>query len=97
MKILKTDTITIRLNPWLKQKLSVAKWFLNVSDILWVLIQNYIRDYEKQYGIIKVSLNEAEQYDIITKMYWVKLSKNKFDELLDVYPKEKAGRALRRF
>ncbi len=87
MKIQKSDTITVRLNPCLKQKLEVAKWFLNLSDIIWVLIQDYVRDFEKQYWVIPVSIDKNSQYDIVTKMYWVKMSPERFDELLHIFPK----------
>lgn len=97
MKILKTDTITLRINPWLKQKFEVAKWFLNVSDVLWSLIQEYVREFENQYWVINISLNRAAQYDIVTKMYWVNISKKSFEELLDIYPKERKGIAFNRF
>lgn len=94
MKLYKNDTITVRVNPILKAKFEVAIWFLWVSDSISYYMQNIIRDFEKQYWIIPTWADKNTQYDIITKMFWVKLSKKRFEELLESYPKTKKNIAM---
>jgi hypothetical protein len=95
MKLQKTDTVTIRLNPWLKRKFQVAKGFLGASDVLGNLMQNYVREFEQQYWIISVSLDKDDQYDIVTKVFWVKLTKARFNELWDINPKSRNEEYMR--
>lgn len=94
MKTQKSDTITFRLNPALKRKFEVAKWFLHVSDILGLLVQDFVRDFEKQYWIIEVSLDKSSQYDIVTKMLWINITRTRFDELWELYPKDRKNKAV---
>lgn len=94
MKTQKSDTITLRINPALKRKLEVAKGFLQLSEVISWLIQQYVREFEKQYGLIYVSVDKKTQYDIITKMYGVALSPERFEELWDFYPKTRKDIAI---
>lgn len=95
MKLQKTDTVTIRMNPALKRKFQVAKWFLGSSDVIGNLIQDYVRKFEHQYWIINVSLDSKDQYDIVTKVFWVRLTKARFDELWNLYPKSRNDDKMR--
>ena len=94
MKLQKSDTITVRINPALKRKFEVAKWFLQLSDVIGILVQDYVREYERQYGIIPVSIDKNSQYDIVTKMYWISMTPDRFKELLSLYPKTKNNKAI---
>lgn len=87
MRLYKNDILTVRLNPILKSKFNIAIWFLSISEVLSRFIQDYVRDFEKQFWVIEVSVNKDTQYDIITKMYWVKIDKQRFKRLIEAYPK----------
>lgn len=80
MRFYKEDNLNIRINPILKDKFHIATWFAWISATLNTFIANYVRDYEKQYWVIPMSIKTKEKYDIITKFYWVKLSKKLYDQ-----------------
>lgn len=80
MRFLKEDTLTIRINPLLKDKFHIATWFGGISATINIYIANYVRDYEKQYGIIPLSIKTKEKYDIITKFFWIKVNKKLYQE-----------------
>lgn len=94
MRLYKNDSLTIRLNPILKSKFNIAIWFLWLSEVLNNMIQDYVRDYEKQFWVIPVSTNKSDQYDILTKMFWVKINQSRFEELINSYPKSRKGIAI---
>lgn len=77
----KEDTISIRINPILKLKLHIACWFSWVSSTITFLLNNYIRDYEKQYWIIPITLTNDIKYDVLTKFFWVQLDRQTYKKL----------------
>jgi hypothetical protein len=88
MKLYKTNSINVRVNPVLKKKFEVAIWFLWLSDVISAFMQDYVRDYEnKMWKIIPVWIDDDSLYNIITQLHGVKLSRSKFDELQSYYPK----------
>lgn len=52
-------------------------------------MQEIVREYEKQYWVIKVWANKQDQYDMITNMFWMEIEKERMDELKRCYPKTK--------
>jgi hypothetical protein len=65
MKIQKQETIGFRVNPILKKKFNVAIGFIDMTNAFTHFMQQTVREYENQYGIIKVSACKAEQYELI--------------------------------
>lgn len=80
MRLFKEDTLCIRINPLLKDKFHIATWFAGISATLNTFIANYVRDYEKQYWIIPLTLKSKDKYDLITKFFWVKVNKKLYNE-----------------
>ena len=80
MRFFKQETLCIRINPILKDKFHIATWFVGISAAINTFIANYVRDYEKQYWVIPLSINSKEKYDIITKFFWVKVNKKLYEE-----------------
>lgn len=96
MKLYKTDTINIKVNPILKKKFEVSIWFLWMSDVISAFMQKYVRDFEKDlWKPIPVSIDDSTAYNIITQIHWVRLSKTKFDELKSYYPKTRKDKFIR--
>lgn len=77
----KEDTLTIRINPILKDKFQIAVWFAWISATINSFINNYVRDYEKQYWVIPIHLTNALKYDVLTKFFWIKINKKIYQEL----------------
>lgn len=93
----KTEQITIRVNPILKDKFIVAIWFLDISAVLLEFMQTYVREYEKHILVAKPIPTRTDKqwiYDIITKIHGVKLSPERYDEMLSLYPKTKKNIAI---
>lgn len=94
MRLHKKEALTFRLHPILKSKFNIAIWFLSITEVLWTFVQDYVREYEKESWIIEVTTSKDTQYDIVTKMYWVKLDRKRFEELIEAYPKTRKGIAI---
>ena len=93
----KTENITIRVNPILKDKFFVSCWFLDISAVISQFMQDYVREYEKHIKDIKpipVRTDLDWLYDLITKSYWIKITREKFDELKSLYPKTRINRYI---
>lgn len=92
----KTEQITIRVNPILKDKFSVAIWFLDISAVFSEFMQTYVREYEKNiWQPIPLRIDKQWTYDLITNVYWIKITKERYDEILALYPKtRKQNRAI---
>lgn len=86
MYLYKNWVITIRCSTILKEKFNVAIWFLWLSESISHFMQDKVREYEKQYWIIPIRANKDEKYDLITKMFWIKINKTEFDHLESLYP-----------
>lgn len=80
MRFYKEETLSIRINPILKDKFHIATWFVWISATINTFIANYVRDYEKQYGVIPMNIKTKEKYDIITKFFWVKFNKKLYEQ-----------------
>ena len=80
MRLLKDDTLTIRVNPLLKTKFHIATWFAGISATINTFMSNFVRDYEKQYWVIELTLTKKQKYDLITKFFWVKVNKKLMEE-----------------
>lgn len=80
-KFSKEDSINIKINPILKLKFHIASWFNWLSAIITNFISEYVRDYEKQYGIIPISLTNDVKYDVLTKFFWVQLDRQTYKKL----------------
>lgn len=91
----KTEQITIRVNPILKDKFSVAIWFLDISAVFSEYMQTYIREYEKSiWQPIPTRIDKAWCYDLINNIYWIKISKDRFDEIQAMIPKTRKNIAI---
>lgn len=77
----KEDTLNIRINPILKTKFHIAVWFAWISATLNSFINNFVRDYEKQYWIIPINLDNSLKYDVITKFFWIQLDKQLYKKM----------------
>lgn len=91
MKITNDTVINVRVPSALKKKFNIAIWFLDMSNVMQTFMQNMVRDYERQYWVIKVTANKQEQYEMITNMFWVEIKKERLEELKKAYPKSKTG------
>ncbi|MDQ7023085.1 MAG: hypothetical protein Q9M97_06180 [Candidatus Gracilibacteria bacterium] len=58
MRKQKSDRITIRINPLLKEKFNTCLVFSGLSEVLNNFIIDYVRKYEAQYGIIPVRASQ---------------------------------------
>ena len=87
MKLYKNKLLTIRINPLLLDKFQVSVWFCDVSSVITQFMQQTVRDFEKQYWVIPVWTDLDTKYDILTKMFWVKITKQEAEKLLKFYPK----------
>jgi len=93
----KTEQITIRVNPVLKDKFMVSIWFLDVSAVITSFMQEKVREYEEHINNMKpipVRTDKQWLYDIITQIHWLKITKEKYDEILALYPKTRKNIAL---
>lgn len=91
----KTEQITIRVNPILKDKFIVAIWFLDLSAVLSEYMQTYIRKYEKDiWQKIPIRTDKQGAYDIITNLHWIKISKERYNSLSELYPKSRKDAVL---
>lgn len=82
MRLFKDDTITIRINDILKKKFHIACSYAWVSSILITFINDYVVQYEKQYWVIPLNLNNREMYDVITKFFWVTVNKRLYKDIV---------------
>jgi truncated hemoglobin YjbI len=58
-------------------------------------MQKLVRDYEKQiWQAIPVRTDKQGRYDLITHIYWVKITEEEYDELLALFPKTRKDIAL---
>jgi hypothetical protein len=80
MRLYREETLSIRINAILKHKFAIATWFSWVSARINTFMSDYVRDYEKQYWVIPMTINAKEKYDVITKFFWVKVNKKLFKE-----------------
>ena len=85
----KNDNINIRCNSILKDKFIVAIWFNDISAVFTDFMQKTVREYEKNIAKIPVRTDKAWLYDLITKVYWIKINERTFYEILNFYPKTK--------
>ena len=93
----KTEQITIRVNPILKDKFIVAIGFLDLSSVISAYMQMYVREFEEHLPKMKpvpVRTDKQGMYDLITTFYGIKITKERFDELLALYPKTRKNVAI---
>lgn len=76
----KDDNLSIRINPILKDKFHIATGFVWISATLNTFIANFVRDYEKQYWVIPMSIKSKEKYEIITKFFGIKVNRKLYQE-----------------
>lgn len=77
----KEDCLNLKINPILKLKFHIAIWFQGMSATITSFISDYVRDYEKQYGIIPITLTNDIKYDILTKFFGVQLDRQTYKKL----------------